>query len=117
MESREIRLVRRPVGAPMPEDFKMAAVVLPAPGAGEVQVRNLWMAVDPAMRGRMSDAKSYVPPFELDAAMEGPAIGEVVASNDESFAPGDLVFNRLGWREMFNAPGNGLQKRERDLLP
>src|SRR5258707_3755482 len=116
MESREIRLVRRPVGAPMPEDFKMAAVVLPVPEAGEVQVRNLWMAVDPAMRGRMSDAKSYVPPFDLHAAMEGPAIGEVVKSNDEGFAPGDLVFNRLGWREAFNAPASALQKRDRNGL-
>jgi hypothetical protein len=75
------------------------------------------MAVDPAMRGRMSEAKSYVPPFELGAAMEGPAVGEVVASNDEAFGTGDLVFNRLGWRELFNAPGSALQKRDRHSLP
>jgi len=117
MKSREIRLVRRPVGAPTPEDFSVESVTVPPPAEGEVQVRNLWMAVDPAMRGRMSDAKSYVPPFELDKAMEGPAIGEVVASNDEAFVPGDLVFNRLGWREAFNAPASALQKRDRDALP
>jgi NADPH-dependent curcumin reductase CurA len=105
------------VGAPTPEDFATVSVNIPPPGPGDVQVRNLWMAVDPAMRGRMSDAKSYVPPFELEAAMEGPAIGEVVASNDDRFVAGDLVFNRLGWRETFNAPASVLQKRERDVLP
>lgn len=117
MQSREIHLKRRPVGTPVAEDFAMIAVDVPPPGAGEVQVRNLWMAIDPAMRGRMSDAKSYVPPFALDAPMEGPAIGEVIASNDPSFAPGDLVFSRLGWREAFNAPASALQPRDKDALP
>src|SRR5688572_21451112 len=76
MKSAEMQLRRRPVGAPVAEDFALVSVALPPPGTGEVQVRNLWMAIDPAMRGRMSDAKSYVPPFALDAPMEGPAIGE-----------------------------------------
>lgn len=117
MQSREIQLKRRPVGTPVAEDFATVTVDVPPPGEGEVQVRNLWMALDPAMRGRMSDAKSYVPPFALDAPMEGPAIGEVVASNDPAFAPGDLVFSRLGWREVFNAPGSALQQRDRAALP
>jgi NADPH-dependent curcumin reductase CurA len=115
--SREIRLERRPVGAPVAGDFSAAAVDLPEPGPGEVQVRNLWMTVDPAMRGRMSEARSYVPPFELGKAMEGPAVGEVVASNDPGFAPGDLVWSRLGWREAFNAPAAALEKKERTLPP
>ncbi|KXU30751.1 NADP-dependent oxidoreductase [Sphingobium sp. 22B] len=117
MQSREIHLKRRPIGTPVAEDFAMVTVDAPPPGPGEVQVRNLWMAVDPAMRGRMSDAKSYVPPFALDAPMEGPAIGEVIASNDPAFAPGDLVFSRLGWREVFNAPASALQQRDRSALP
>ncbi|WP_374550742.1 NADP-dependent oxidoreductase [Sphingobium yanoikuyae] len=117
MKSREIQLKRRPVGAPVAEDFVTVEQAVPPPGPGEVQVRNLWMAVDPAMRGRMSDAKSYVPPFALDAAMEGPAIGEVVISNDPAFVPGNLVFSRLGWREAFNAPGAALQHRDRQTLP
>jgi len=117
MQSREMQMKRRPVGAPAPDDFALVSRDVPAPGSGEVQVRNLWMAVDPAMRGRMSDAKSYVPPFTLDAAMEGPAIGEVLASNDPAFAPGDLVFSRLGWREVFNAPAAALQQRERGVVP
>ena len=115
--SREVRLERRPTGAPVGDDFSLASVDVPPPGAGEIQVRNLWMAIDPAMRGRMSDARSYVPPFELGKAMEGPAVGEVLASNDPGFAPGDLVWSRLGWREAFNANADRLEKRERTLPP
>lgn len=117
MHSREIQLRQRPAGTPTRDDFQSISVALLPPGPGEVQVRNLWMAVDPAMRGRMGDAKSYVPPFALGAAMEGPAIGEVLVSNDPGFAPGDLVFSRLGWREAFNAPASALQHRDRAALP
>ncbi|MCB2078937.1 MAG: NADP-dependent oxidoreductase [Novosphingobium sp.] len=117
MISREVHLKRRPDGSPVPEDFAFAECDVPAPGAGEVQVRNLFMAVDPAMRGRMDDAKSYVPPFELDAPMEGPAIGEVIASGDPGFVPGDIVFSRLGWREAFTAPAEVVEKRDCSELP
>ncbi len=115
--SREVRLISRPVGAPVRDNFETVKVSVPAPGAGEVQVRNLWMAVDPAMRGRMSDAKSYVPPFNLGEAMQGPAIGEVVASEDHAFKAGDKVFSRMGWREVFNAPASALKKRDCTVLP
>ncbi|MFX8786066.1 NADP-dependent oxidoreductase, partial [Acinetobacter baumannii] len=71
MQSREIRLKSRPVGMPGPANFELATVDVPAPGAGEVQVRNLYMSVDPYMRGRMTDRASYVPPFELGKAMQG----------------------------------------------
>ena len=117
MRSREIHLVRRPAGAPVAGDFATVEREVAVPGAGEVLVRNRWMAVDPAMRGRMDDAKSYVPPFALDAPMEGPAIGEVVASNDPGFTPGDMVFSRLGWREAFVTPGEALRKRDCTVLP
>lgn len=117
MQSREIQLIRRPIGTPVAEDFALVTRDVPPPAPGEVQVRNLFMAVDPAMRGRMSDAPSYIPPFALNAAMEGPAIGEVIASGDVNFVPGDLVFNRLGWREIFNAPAAALEKRDRHALP
>lgn len=117
MRSREVRLERRPEGAPVPDDFSYAEVDIPAPGRGEVQVRNLWMTMDPAMRGRMNDARSYVAPFELGRAMEGPAVGEVIASGDPGFAVGDLVWSRLGWREGFTAPVDKVEKRSRDLPP
>lgn len=115
--SREVRLISRPVGAPVRDNFETVKVNVTAPGVGEVQVRNLWMAVDPAMRGRMSDAKSYVPPFNLGEAMQGPAIGEVVASEDPTFEAGDKVFSRMGWREVFNAPASALKKRDCTVLP
>ena len=117
MRSREVRLERRPDGTPVPDDFSFAEVAVPPPGPGEVRVRNLWMTMDPAMRGRMSEARSYVPPFELGRAMEGPAVGEVVDSGDPAFAPGDLVWSRLGWREAFTAPVAKVEKRSRALPP
>ena len=76
--SREIRLRSRPQGLPAAANFELASVDLPAPGAGEVQVRNTWMTVDPYMRGRMNDVKSYVPPFALGESMQGGAVGTLV---------------------------------------
>ena len=115
--SREIRLKSRPVGTPVADNFELATVDLPAPGAGEVQVRNHWMTVDPYMRGRMNDVKSYSPPFALGEAMQGGAVGEVIASNDPSLAVGDLVQSMYGWREAFNAPASAVQKLETFGLP
>jgi NADPH-dependent curcumin reductase CurA len=82
-----------------------------------VQVKNLWMSVDPYMRGRMSDRPSYVPPFALGEPMQGGAVGEVVASKADGFLPGDLVLSMLGWREGFNAPPQALQKLQTHGLP
>jgi NADPH-dependent curcumin reductase CurA len=115
--SREVRLKSRPVGTPTRDNFEFATVTLPDPGAGEVQVKNLWMTVDPYMRGRMNDVKSYSPPFALGEVMQGGAIGEVVASGDVAFKPGDLVSTFFGWREAFNAPAAALQKLDTHGLP
>lgn len=117
MIAREVLLKHRPQGAPVPADFALASRKVPPPQDGEVTVRNLVMAVDPAMRGRMDDAPSYVPPFQLDAPMEGPVIGEVINSRDPAFKAGDIVFSRLGWREAFTAPANALQHRDCSVLP
>ncbi|MGA2951947.1 MAG: NADP-dependent oxidoreductase, partial [Caulobacteraceae bacterium] len=84
---------------------------------GEVQVRNTWMTVDPYMRGRMNDVRSYVPPFQIGEALQGGAVGEVIASNDPSVKAGDLVQSFLGWREAFNAPAGVVQKLETHGLP
>ncbi|MBL8552665.1 MAG: NADP-dependent oxidoreductase [Phenylobacterium sp.] len=114
---REIRLKSRPNGLPTADNFELASVDLPAPGAGEVQVRNTWMTVDPYMRGRMNDVQSYTPPFALGKAMDGGAVGEVTASNDPNFKPGDLVQSGFGWREGFNAPAAQVQKLDPMGLP
>ncbi|MFI4966191.1 MAG: NADP-dependent oxidoreductase [Caulobacterales bacterium] len=114
---REIRLKSRPSGLPTHDNFELASVELPAPGPGEVQVRNLWMTVDPYMRGRMNDVKSYAPPFQLGKVMDGGAIGEVIVSNDPSLTAGDLVQSGFGWREGFNAPAASVQKLNPGKLP
>jgi len=115
--AREIRLKSRPQGLPTHDNFELVTIDLPDPGPGQAQVRNLWMTVDPYMRGRMNDVKSYVPPFALGEALQGGAVGEVVASNDPSLKPGDLVLSMLGWREAFNAPVGALQKLDTQGLP
>ena len=115
--SREIQLAARPQGEPKPSDFLLVDVELPDPGPGEILVRNTYMSVDPYMRGRMNDVKSYVPPFELDAPLDGGAVGEVEASNADGFAPGDVVLHRLGWRERAVLPAAGARKIDPGGLP
>ena len=88
ISSREIRLAARPDGEPKPTDFELAEVELPEPADGQVLVRNTYMSVDPYMRGRMNDAKSYVPPFALGEAMDGGAVGEVVESRADGLNAG-----------------------------
>jgi NADPH-dependent curcumin reductase CurA len=97
--SRQVQLAARPHGEPKDSDFRLAEVELPDPGPGEVLVRNTYMSVDPYMRGRMDDRDSYVPPFALDAPLDGGAVGEVVASQADGLAPGDTVVHQLGWRD------------------
>jgi len=108
-KSREIRLKRRPAGMPQEADFEVAEVNVPNPGTDEVLVRNAYMTVDPYMRGRMVDRKSYVPPFQIGEALQGGAIGQVVASNNAKFKPGDYVQSMNGWREWFVSKGNDIQ--------
>ncbi len=73
------------------ENFKQVEVEVPEPRDGELLVRNIWMSVDPYMRGRMTERKSYVPPFELDKPLEGACVGKVVESKNNQFAVGDYV--------------------------
>jgi NADPH-dependent curcumin reductase CurA len=115
--SGEVRLKRRPAGLPSAEDFELATVEVGPPASGEVQVKNLYMSVDPYMRGRMIDRPSYVPPFALGVALQGGAVGEVVASDADGFRPGDIVSSIYGWREAFTAPAAHLQKIETHGLP
>lgn len=107
LPSREVRLLRRPVGMPTADCFEIVANPAPEPAEGEIQVRNAWLSVDPYMRGRMIDQKSYVPPFALGEAMQGGAVGTVVASRAPGFQPGDTVLHMLGWREAVTAPAAG----------
>jgi NADPH-dependent curcumin reductase CurA len=115
--SREVRLKQRPIGMPTAADFELATVEVGPPTDGQVQVKNLYMSVDPYMRGRMTDRPSYVPPFEIGAALQGGAVGEVIASNADGFKPGDIVSSMFGWREAFTAEAKHLQKIDTHGLP
>ena len=106
-QGREVRLAARPTGEPVASDFELADVEVPDPAPGEVLVRNLVMSVDPYMRGRMNDVKSYVPPFQVGAALDGGAVGQVVASTVATHTEGDLVLHRFGWRDLAVGPASG----------
>lgn len=97
--SREFHLASRPSGEPVPENFRLVEVEVPDPRPGEIVVRNTFMSVDPYMRGRMNDVKSYVPPFQIDAPLDGGAVGEVVASEAPELPVGTHVVHQAGWRE------------------
>ena len=92
-------LTSRPQGLPTHDNFELRETALPELGEGQLRLRNSWLSVDPYMRGRMNDVKSYVPPFQLGEPMEGGAIGEVVESRADGFAPGDRVLHMAGWRD------------------
>jgi NADPH-dependent curcumin reductase CurA len=97
--AREIRLASRPVGVPKAENFELAEIQVPELEPGQILVRNQRLSVDPYMRGRMSDAKSYAESYRVGEAMWGGAAGEVVESTVEDFVQGDTVVHNLGWRE------------------
>lgn len=115
--SREIRLKSRPTGMPTAADFELAEVELPPIEPGQLLVRNSYMSVDPYMRGRMNDVKSYVPPFQIGEALNGGAIGQVVESKHSDYAVGDHVVNFMGWREAFISEGQGLNKVDVSQIP
>ena len=94
--SREIRLASRPNGWPTSENFATAEVELPELEDGQILVRNIAISVDPYMRGRMNDVKSYLPPFQVGAPLDGGAVGEVVESKSTDRAVGDVVVHGLG---------------------
>jgi NADPH-dependent curcumin reductase CurA len=108
--ARAWHLASRPQGLPTIDNFALDDIALPELGDGMVRVANRWLSVDPYMRGRMNDAKSYVPPFAIDAPMDGGAVGEVVESRAEGFAPGDLVVHMAGWRDETVLPAAALTK-------
>jgi NADPH-dependent curcumin reductase CurA len=116
-KSRQIVLAARPTGMPKPGDFRLEETAVPEPGEGEVLVRNIYMSVDPYMRGRMNDRKSYAQPWQVGRPADGRAIGQVVKSRVPAFAEGDFVASMLGWREHFVAPASALLKVDRAVAP
>lgn len=117
MLNREIHLVSRPSGLPTADNFTLVTTPVAPLQDRQVLVRNLFMSVDPYMRGRMNAGKSYVPPFEIGKPLEGGAVGEVVESRAREFQPGDVVTSSLGWREYFSAEPSALQPVSREIQP
>jgi NADPH-dependent curcumin reductase CurA len=105
--AREFHLRGRPVGLPNTSNFELVERQLDAPREGQLLVRNLWMSVDPYMRGRMNDQKSYIASFKIGEALDGSAIGIIESSEAPGFEPGELVSHFAGWRDygLVNAAG------------
>jgi NADPH-dependent curcumin reductase CurA len=115
--ARRFILVSRPVGEPKTTDLQLEEFAVPTPGAGEVLLRTLFLSLDPYMRGRMSDAKSYAAPVPIGGVMEGGAVSEVIASNNPKFAVGDIVLGRTGWQTHSLSDGASLRKVDPSLAP
>lgn len=112
-----ITLERRPMGEPQDTDFKIKTSPMPTPQTGDVLIQVHYMSLDPYMRGRMDDAKSYSAPVALGATMEGGGVGQVIASQDPNFAVGDFVFGMLGWATHACVKGKELRKLDPTLAP
>ncbi|MBA2554156.1 MAG: NADP-dependent oxidoreductase [Geodermatophilaceae bacterium] len=114
---REIQLVSRPHGVPSPHNFAMVETPVPALDEDQVLVRNLVMSVDPYMRSRMNDVPSYVPPFALERALDGGAVGEVVESRSDALEVGDVVLHGLGWRDYAVGAARGFRRVDPEAAP
>jgi hypothetical protein len=117
LENRRIVLAARPVGEPVPTDFRLETVPVPEPGEGQVLLAVEHLSLDPYMRGRMSAAKSYAAAVELGQVMEGGTVARVVRSRNERFAEGDLVLSYSGWQEYEVSDGTGLRRLDPDAAP
>ncbi|KWH46277.1 NADP-dependent oxidoreductase [Burkholderia stagnalis] len=115
--NRQILLVSRPQGAASVDNFRLVETPLAPLASGEVRVRNHFLSLDPYMRGRMSDAKSYAEPQPLDEVMIGGTAGEVIESRHPGFAVGDRVVGTLGWQEYGTSDGHGLRKVDTSRVP
>ncbi|GGA28158.1 NADP-dependent oxidoreductase [Neptunicoccus cionae] len=112
-----VALASRPKGWPTLENFRYEDKELPEMGAGQVTLRTIWLSLDPYMRGRMNDAKSYADPVPIGGTMEGGAICEVIASNNDKFAVGDIVVGRTGWATHGIADGADIRKVDPNAAP
>ena len=115
--NQRVLLVRRPHGAPVPEDFQLDEVAAPQPGPGEALVRTIWLSLDPYMRGRMNDSPSYAAPVALGEVMQGECVGQVEASRADGIAPGDFVRGHGGWQSRFVLPVERLTRLDPKEAP
>jgi NADPH:quinone reductase len=114
---KEIHLANRPKGMPSESDFAFVETEVPVPGTNEVLLKTLYLSVDPYMRGRMQDVKSYIPPFKLNEIIVGGAIAEVIESKSDHFQQGDIVIGNLGWAEYTAAGETEIRKLDPSIAP
>src|SRR5205809_1953961 len=115
--NRQILLAVRPVGFPKDSDFNLVETPVPTPGDGQLLVRSIYLSVDPYMRGRMNDVKSYAPPVQIGGVMGGGAVGRVEKSNNPQFNEGDIVEGGFGWQDYAVSNGQGVRKIDPGLAP
>jgi NADPH-dependent curcumin reductase CurA len=116
----EIRLKQYPKGMPTEDIFELAKVDVPEPKEGEFFVRNIWMSVDPYMRGRMrspQEVKSYISSFQLNKPLDGGCVGQVIESKNGGFTVGEYVLGNFGWREYWISNGNDILKIDSKIAP
>ncbi|QJF52663.1 NADP-dependent oxidoreductase [Roseobacter ponti] len=106
--NRRIVLAERPRGMPDDNTLRLETSAVPEPGPGQMLVRTVYLSLDPYMRGRMNDAKSYAEPVKIGEEMTGQVVGEVITSNVDGFAPGDMVLNGSGWQDYALSDGEGV---------
>jgi leukotriene B4 12-hydroxydehydrogenase/15-oxo-prostaglandin 13-reductase len=117
LKNRRVLLASRPTGWVSESNFRIEEAPMPSPKDGEVLVKNLWLSLDPYMRGRMNDGKSYAAKQELGEVMIGGTVGEVVESKNPKFAKGDQVLGMLGWQQYGLSDGRGLNKVDASRVP
>ena len=117
VENVKITLASRPSGVPVPDNFRLERAAAPEPGEGELLLQILYLSLDPYMRGRMDDAKSYSAPVALGGVMEGGTVARVVSSRNSNFAPGDMVLSHSGWQLYATSNGDGLRKLDPTQAP
>ncbi len=116
-QNRRFVLARRPQGVPVGDDFRLETVDLPEPAGGQVVVANRFISVDPGMRSRLSAAETYAAPLDLGAVVEGATVGQVVASKNPKFQPGEWVASAFGWQEYGLSDGRGMRRLADDRVP
>lgn len=117
MKNQRIVLANRPTGEPKPSDFRLETSEVAEPANGQLLLRNLYLSIDPYMRGRMNEGKSYAKPVEIGEVMEGGTISEIVTSKHPSYKPGDIVLSYSGWQEYALSNSAGLRKLDPSLAP
>src|SRR6266478_945058 len=108
MRNKQVLLAARPTGFPKESDFQIVETPIPEPNDGEIRVRNSFVSVDPYIRGRMNDVRSYVPPFQIGAVIESGAVGYVDASKNPKFPIGAVVSGMFGWQVYAVSNGKGV---------